>query len=1027
MKPSPVDNPFAAYRLNAALELRADWDVVSFGREASEALAKEINDVRAHPAPHGARKIFVLAGPSGYGKTHVFGRVLDAQQERVQFVYVPMTSDPGRVAPVDRVRWEVVETLFHPVEGKVPLGRHLSRLLTPSVLAYFHQLDGEWKVKCQPICQRIESDSAAVLELFGSNTDLAPFHALADSIRKRFPNLSAGVLRALVLGLSRASDDARTWLRGERDVLPEERLNELFLAEASPDATAVLRVVANLLQQLQTPLLICLDQIEWLMQKDQVAFRDLTAALMAWLQEVPNLVLILGCMSDDWARVPGTFAAFKDRTKEWKLYQLSAEQAAELVVRRMRSWVDFPPGEVDGWPFDLASVKQHAGKSPISPRSLIQVCEAKFDKWLAEGKKRLIELGPNDENGQSQAEAFLKEWSIRLEGAKQSVKAAVNYQEADLWEGMQMALDIAQLGRLAPEGIHIEKVTPQALKKTAPDPRPSANIDLLAGEQRFAVVLAVSKKDSGQAFGNWVKALDEALGDPVVGAVAVWPKAELTIGKKTDSYRKYRELVNARMVRHFPLDENEETFRQVETLRQLLKDAETGDLNLNGIPVPVQECRRMLVETKVLARLKLFEMLFSNWPAIEVVRSTSSAPTTPPPSPPPSKVQLAAPSLSAATPALARQTATTPSPVSAPFTIPQEKSAPIDGETWAKQMLDLVVQKLCGKGQSVAADGFDLGPTFVRLKVKPKDDADFAKIKKQTDNLKLHLALEHKPIIVNQAGYISIDIQRPDRQFVPLAPLLDARPVKLDRQPAFPAGVDVMGKAHWLNLAEPDTCHVLVAGTTGSGKSEFLKVILAGLAHRLGPDDVTFFLIDPKQVTFNLPGGSPYLPRPIVHDSADALPVLEECHEEMERRYGLLRQRGKDHIGELTGKDSVPRWVVVFDEFADLMFDRGHKKTMEALLSRLGAKARASGIHLVLATQRPEASVVTPLLRSNLPGRLSLRVISEKDSKIILPEQPDAAHLLGRGDLLWWHGGGLVRLQSPFVTKDELETLLRFH
>jgi S-DNA-T family DNA segregation ATPase FtsK/SpoIIIE len=100
---------------------------------------------------------------------------------------------------------------------------------------------------------------------------------------------------------------------------------------------------------------------------------------------------------------------------------------------------------------------------------------------------------------------------------------------------------------------------------------------------------------------------------------------------------------------------------------------------------------------------------------------------------------------------------------------------------------------------------------------------------------------------------------------------------------------------------------------------------------------------------------------------------------------------------------------------------------MEALLSRLGAKARASGIHLVLATQRPEASVVTPLLRSNLPGRISLRVISEKDSKLILPEQPDAAHLLGRGDLLWWHGGGLIRLQSPFVTKLELETILRFH
>jgi S-DNA-T family DNA segregation ATPase FtsK/SpoIIIE len=109
------------------------------------------------------------------------------------------------------------------------------------------------------------------------------------------------------------------------------------------------------------------------------------------------------------------------------------------------------------------------------------------------------------------------------------------------------------------------------------------------------------------------------------------------------------------------------------------------------------------------------------------------------------------------------------------------------------------------------------------------------------------------------------------------------------------------------------------------------------------------------------------------------------------------------------------------------MADRGQKKEMEALLGRLGAKARAAGIHLVLATQRPEASVVTPLLRSNLPGRISLRVISEKDSRLILPEQPDAAHLLGRGDLLWWHGGGLTRLQSPFVDRADLDSALRLH
>src|SRR5262249_58057506 len=137
--------------------------------------------------------------------------------------------------------------------------------------------------------------------------------------------------------------------------------------------------------------------------------------------------------------------------------------------------------------------------------------------------------------------------------------------------------------------------------------------------------------------------------------------------------------------------------------------------------------------------------------------------------------------------------------------------------------------------------------------------------------------------------------------------------------------------------------------------------------------------------------------------------------------YARLHQLGKEHVGELSPQDSVPRWVVVFDEFADLMLgDKATKKELEALLKRLGAKARAAGIHLILGTQRPEASVVTPLLRANLPSRIGLQVPTERDSKIILDE-PDAAHLLDKGDLFWRRGGSLVRLQSPFVTKTELE------
>src|SRR5262249_9438347 len=154
--------------------------------------------------------------------------------------------------------------------------------------------------------------------------------------------------------------------------------------------------------------------------------------------------------------------------------------------------------------------------------------------------------------------------------------------------------------------------------------------------------------------------------------------------------------------------------------------------------------------------------------------------------------------------------------------------------------------------------------------------------------LRVSLGLPATPLIDFQPGYISIDVQLPKRQTVALAPLLAARPTEHAGQTAFPAGLDVAGKTHWLNLADPSNCHLLIAGTTGSGKSEFLKVMLGAMAHGMTPTQLQFILVDPKRVTFNLSGPSPYLKRPIAYDQDDVLPLLQECADEMERRYEML-------------------------------------------------------------------------------------------------------------------------------------------
>jgi S-DNA-T family DNA segregation ATPase FtsK/SpoIIIE len=346
---------------------------------------------------------------------------------------------------------------------------------------------------------------------------------------------------------------------------------------------------------------------------------------------------------------------------------------------------------------------------------------------------------------------------------------------------------------------------------------------------------------------------------------------------------------------------------------------------------------------------------------------------------------------------------------------------------WAEQRLGELVTKLKVFGlpvQPVASDGVEVGPTFARLKVVPLGKTGVNQVRNKAQDLQIHLNVPEPPIIGPQPGCIGVDVALPSRRDVPLAALPPAPAEFAADDPIFPVGLDVTGRPHWLNLADSGSCHLLVAGTTGSGKSVFLQAMLAALAHRLSPEQLQLVLIDPKRVTFNFSGNSPYLRAPVVATAEEALPLVEACMVEMERRYSVLHAQHKDNVSQLKGGDILPRTVLVFDEFADLMDDKSTRQELERMLRRMAAKARAAGVHLVLATQRPEAKVVTPLVRSNIPGRVALKVASEADSKIIVNE-PDAFRLLGRGDLLLAQGGGLTRLQSPRVRPDELAAALR--
>jgi S-DNA-T family DNA segregation ATPase FtsK/SpoIIIE len=218
------------------------------------------------------------------------------------------------------------------------------------------------------------------------------------------------------------------------------------------------------------------------------------------------------------------------------------------------------------------------------------------------------------------------------------------------------------------------------------------------------------------------------------------------------------------------------------------------------------------------------------------------------------------------------------------------------------------------------------------------------------------------------------------------------------------------------DLGDPNACHLLVAGQSGSGKSVLLLALAASLVRFHPPSAVQLAIVDPKRVTFGPHRAAlgPHLARPLCYEADQALGILGDLVDDMERRYELLEAAGVDGLDALPEAERPPRVVLIVDEFADLLQAPASAKELEAHLKRLGAKARAAGIHLVLATQRPDAKTMSMGLRANLPGRIALRVADHHNARIIL-DQPGAEDLLGRGDLLANLGAGLVRAQAPKV------------
>ena len=317
-----------------------------------------------------------------------------------------------------------------------------------------------------------------------------------------------------------------------------------------------------------------------------------------------------------------------------------------------------------------------------------------------------------------------------------------------------------------------------------------------------------------------------------------------------------------------------------------------------------------------------------------------------------------------------------------------------------------------------------VGSQIKRFNIKANPTTKFSQIKALEEDLKLALGAKTIPYIqAGNFGFITIDVPKK------IKPALWKDAKQNTDIVSFPIGINIDGVQVDADFSDSNQCHMLVAGASGSGKSELLKSIVASLVCNNNPDFLKLVIVDPKFVTFSAIKKNPtnFMLSPIITQLDDAISTLERLVEEMDRRYDLLDQEGYEHLKERfeAGKTDVPYLVIIFDEFADLILaGNKQRKIFEDLVSRIAGKGRAAGIHLILATQRPSAKIVTGIIKANLPMKVCLKVTTGKNSEVVL-DQRGADKLLGKGDLLCDQGREIERLQSYFISKQELAEILK--
>jgi S-DNA-T family DNA segregation ATPase FtsK/SpoIIIE len=361
-----------------------------------------------------------------------------------------------------------------------------------------------------------------------------------------------------------------------------------------------------------------------------------------------------------------------------------------------------------------------------------------------------------------------------------------------------------------------------------------------------------------------------------------------------------------------------------------------------------------------------------------------------------------------------------------------------------KANMNIIKRSLQNFGITVEMDEASIGPTVTRYAMKPAEGVRLSKIVALQSNLELALAASPVRIEAPIPGKSLVGIEVPNisRTTLGLAPLVTDDGFAKSEKPLLMAlGRSITGAPHFADLAKMP--HLLVAGTTGAGKSATINDFIVSLLYRCGPDRLRFIMVDPKRVELTLYNSIPHLLTPVITDAKKTILALKWLAKEMDRRYNVLEAESVRDISSYHKNvlepalarasrsddkplpEAMPYIVLIIDELADIM--QAYPRELESGIVRLAQMSRAVGIHLILSTQRPSVKVITGLIKANIPARVALQVASQVDSRTIL-DRSGAEKLLGAGDMLFLSGdmSKPMRIQAPYLSEDEVKKIVAY-